>query len=677
MPDGVTDWADRLKQAFENGNWYELGTIIGEGLNAALDKVDDWFNNTLRPKGVEWASRLAAVLNGITDGVSWPKLGKTIADGLNAIVDICNTFMYGYDWENLGTSLGEAINGFVYNVEWENLGAFFASKWHALIDTIHGLVHETDWTALGSGIGTAIYSWFSHIDWVKLADSVVTGFNGLVSMLGTAISEIDWSEVGATLANSLETLIKGINWENLGTLLSNAVLALLNLFAGFVANFDWFGTSQAFVEGLCTAVANIDWLQVLATLGAGLIGLIAGAKMQLLGAISGISQSIADAFSSVGLDGIAGFFQGISDALADVATWIKEHIVDPVVNGVKDFFGIHSPSTVFAEIGENLVAGLLEGLSEAWEDIKSFFADALDNLKSSISETWDNIKSNTTTIWNNIKTSVSTAFTNTKTSLVNTATNIKNNIITAFSTLSTNVQTKWNGLKTALKNVEWSSIGTNLVNGLKNGIVNAWNGLVSKVRELADGLTEKVKSLFDINSPSRVFEKIGMFLTAGLGQGIDKGRQDVLSMASSVAKDVTQGMTPEPANVEMSASDAVSGMQSVVGGLASLANIFKLIASTLTATGGLQVPQIAAGTVVPYKTRVDSTTPPEGDSEGMASYLSSIIGQLQTLIESLRNSGSNQPKEIKVIIDGREVFLAMVDENERSIQRTGRSPLRV
>ena len=89
------------------------------------------------------------------------------------------------------------------------------------------------------------------------------------------------------------------------------------------------------------------------------------------------------------------------------------------------------------------------------------------------------------------------------------------------------------------------------------------------------------------------------------------------------------------------------------------------------------MPQIAAGTVVPYKTRVDGTAADMGDSDGSDAYLASILSELERLIELLRVSGNQGSNPPKIIIDGREVFSVVVNENNRAIQRTGASPIRV
>lgn len=60
---------------------------------------------------------------------------------------------------------------------------------------------------------------------------------------------------------------------------------------------------------------------------------------------------------------LSGLKDGIVGAIKGIGSWIKSNIIDPVVNAVKHFFGIHSPSTVFAEIGGHLVGGLLKGMA--------------------------------------------------------------------------------------------------------------------------------------------------------------------------------------------------------------------------------------------------------------------------------------------------------------------------
>lgn len=787
LPEGVQNWLERLKEAWQNGDWYGVGQVIAEGLNYAIKAVDDWINNTLRPEGVKWAGRFAEIMNGLTDGIDWPMLGKTIADGCNAIADIYNTFMYEYDWDNLGKRLGEGLNSLVDNVEWDTIGKAFAAKWQALVRLIHGFVHEVKWDELGKGIGEGIYAWFTSIDWVKLADSVVTGFNGLVAMLRNAITSIDWGQIGTTLANSIETLVTGIDWGNIGGLLSDAILALLRLCLNLITDIDWFEVGNSITQGLIDMVINIDWVQILATLGALIVSLVGNAVNLILVLIAGIAQKLADAFLSVGEDSIAGFFQGIADSMKTAATWIKEHIIDPVVNGVKEFFGIHSPSTVFAEIGCNLIQGLLEGISNTWQSITEFFSGAISNLtaflsegwsnivsnaksawsnlktnvttafdkaksglantatrigngltntwtnvksnaqnawsnirsnvttafenartnlsntasqiKSNLSSAWSNVYSNAQSAWSNVRTSIANAFSNARTSVLNTASNMRSNLSSAFSgivsnanaswsslrtntlnyfsNLRTNVLNAWGNLRTNMNNIRWNNVGHNLVAGLNNGVAGAWGGFMSNISSMVNSLIRRIRSLFGIHSPSKVFAEIGEFLDMGLEQGIENGERGLLSTAKNIATAVTNGMTPDSPNVQMNIDSVVGSMQAVISSLGSLATTFQTIANALTSIGGFTMPQIAAGTVAPYQTRVAAATAPAEDGDGVTAYLLGILSELQALARSMRNSDGSGEQVIQVNVDGHGLFQIVVDENNRAIRSSGKSPLKV
>jgi len=67
-----------------------------------------------------------------------------------------------------------------------------------------------------------------------------------------------------------------------------------------------------------------------------------------------------DSFSQVGTDIIDGFLGGLKDAWEGVKEWFTNRLGD-LPQWAKDALGIHSPSTVFAEIGRNLAAGLQAG----------------------------------------------------------------------------------------------------------------------------------------------------------------------------------------------------------------------------------------------------------------------------------------------------------------------------
>lgn len=61
--------------------------------------------------------------------------------------------------------------------------------------------------------------------------------------------------------------------------------------------------------------------------------------------------------------------------------WIREKVTgffNGIVDGVKGILGIHSPSKVFAGIGENMALGLGEGWNDEFDAVKKSVAGDMD-----------------------------------------------------------------------------------------------------------------------------------------------------------------------------------------------------------------------------------------------------------------------------------------------------------
>ena len=79
----------------------------------------------------------------------------------------------------------------------------------------------------------------------------------------------------------------------------------------------------------------------------------------------------------VGKDIVRGLWEGISS----LGSWLGDKVggfFGDMVDGVKDFLGIHSPSRVFAGIGENMALGLGEGWDDEYGRISKNIKSGLD-----------------------------------------------------------------------------------------------------------------------------------------------------------------------------------------------------------------------------------------------------------------------------------------------------------
>jgi hypothetical protein len=77
------------------------------------------------------------------------------------------------------------------------------------------------------------------------------------------------------------------------------------------------------------------------------------------------------------------------------------------------------------------------------------------------------------------------------------------------------------GFKNSENIKKFLDVGKNIVEGIKSGIKNAWNNLVSWFKGLFGDLIGIAKKVLGIASPSKVFKQIGGFTAEGFGAGFE------------------------------------------------------------------------------------------------------------------------------------------------------------
>ena len=98
--------------------------------------------------------------------------------------------------------------------------------------------------------------------------------------------------------------------------------------------------------------------------------------VEIVKAVPQIIEGIVEAFASLGgelVDAGADLLHGLWEGISGAASWLWEKVsgwASSLVSDIKDFFGIHSPSTVFAEIGGYMAEGLGEGWENEYGNIK-------------------------------------------------------------------------------------------------------------------------------------------------------------------------------------------------------------------------------------------------------------------------------------------------------------------
>ena len=394
--------SNSLLDAIKKGNWYEVGSEIGQKLNDALDKID-W--STIQNKAKNIATNIAQFLNGFIKTTNWNQVGNTFAQGINAAIYFAYNFVTTFDWKQFGKSIGDSINGF-----------------------------------------------FNNIDWSIAGQTLSEGIKGIL--------------------NTISTILETINWQQLAKNLEE-----------FVTNIDWSGIAQGIFRGI----------------GAALGGLAKFLGTLISDAFNGIEDYFNDKIEECGGNVVAGIFKGIADAIVGVGQWIYDNIFVPFIDGFKNAFGIHSPSTVMIEMGGYIIEGLKNGLLGIWDKVKQPFVDFKNNvtnklteIKSNISNWSSNTKATISNWGNDIKNKISSTWSNASQNVSSSVNALKNNISTGLNSAKSTVSNWGDSIKNTFSNLgrNASTWGKDLADNMASGIKNNIHKVTSAVNSVADRIKD-------------------------------------------------------------------------------------------------------------------------------------------------------------------------------------------
>lgn len=420
---------DILDKIF-NYDWYKVGYEIGQKINDALRKIN-W--DFIQKLAVALGTDLGNLLNGLVDGIDWELIGKTIAEGFDTAFYFLNAFFKTFNWDNLGKAFGTGINGFIKNFDWANFGELIGRYISAPFQVLENVFDTIDWSKLGKSLATGFENIFKHLDIDAIFMTFVNAFNGVFTMIADFFENVDFGNIAKKIVTSLNNAISKIDFKVVGRAIQNVVNSAIDFAWELVSNFDGVGLGAKLAElmnSLSNAIKNIDWKKLGQTISEFLHKAFESAITLLKetdwGALfKNVINAIVDFI--IGIDWlqllkdlgefqlelgkaiVEGLWEGIKAAVVGVGKILWEILIKPIIDAVKEKFGIHSPSTVFADIGKALIEGLWSGIEnlknwikDKWENVKGWFSDIVKSASVQIKQKWNDIKEK----WNNLTSNI-------------------------------------------------------------------------------------------------------------------------------------------------------------------------------------------------------------------------------------------------------------------------------
>ena len=416
---------------------------------------------------------------------------------------------------------------------------------------------------------------------IDLLTSLITALPEIIATIVAAIPEIINGIITALLENIPLIIQAGIDLlvaliQALPQIITTIVQAIPQIISGIV-NALVKNIPQIIQAGVQLFVALIQNLPTI-------IAEIVKAVPQIVSGIVSAFGSLVGEMVKAGANLLHGLWEGISSA----AGWLWEKVsgwASSLVDGIKNFFGIHSPSTVFAEIGTNMGEGVGVGFGESMNGVSSDMTAAMggagqltaaeavravndgiianiEGLSGAINAIVEKVITGLTAQAQKlnqagqdfdrhissgmitaipqitakipqITQSIITAFNAQNQKFIEAGITIDKNIasgmVQGIPQITSKVAQIVQPILTELRSFvsEFTAAGEDMVRGIWQGFQNMSGWLESRVRAMMREIVAAVEDEMQIASPSKVFAGIGAYMAQGLGEGFGREMRGV------------------------------------------------------------------------------------------------------------------------------------------------------
>ena len=504
------------------------------------------------------------------------------------------------------------------------------------------------------GVATAVVTLslalkiFQTLQWEDIAKGIVAigGSLGVLALFLTAMNNNIKGAFALTIvAGSL--IVLGTALKILSSIPFTSMLVALGALAG---TFLVLGLAGAILTpviptilGLAGALALVGVAILafgagLALTGAGLTAIAAGLTALALAStasvnalitvvsaiVTGIIQAILDGITSLVLtigETLPLIVTTILDLITSILTAIDENgplIFEKVLSIITGLLeAIANNIQPIVEAGMEIVLGLIRGISEKMDDIAQAGFDLLisfiDGLSKAIDENF--------------------------TDLLNSVLNLITTIIDSV------VEFLTGGAVT-----DFCASGKAVIEGFIKGMGDMIDAVVQKAKDIAKAAVRTVKGWLGINSPSKVFRKIGVYTGEGLALGLEDSENSIANSAIGVGKTAKTAM-----------EKAINGMSDVVNGIDTQPTIRPILDLSDIESGATRIDKLSDswngysidGTVNMAKTTMGSLPLQPNNASLTASMLEQIkklgntmSGEKKTTITNHFSITGDNPREI-------------------------------
>ena len=542
--DATVEWSKHLDFSPLLTVFEQLTAALVPAFDALSGTLTDFYTQALLPLS-KWVLEkglpdLLGVLTDFVEKVDWEGLRQNFSNLWDSL-------------EPFAETVGEGLILFIERVS--NLVAEFinSDEFEAFLDHLADWMDSVTPEDVADGIENLTKAFIALKGALVVLDGIIAG-SKIISFLGNVKTLLGETQTAAEIGRgALKNFGGAAGIAQAGIIGFGASAGILEEIRRIWENI--FGPSEIKNVGDFTSALNhlkdeYDNGKIsLSEYKDGIGELVQEAQNAGIGVDEGLTQQLQSiSLYETGKNVAKGFSKGINEGMSEDSE-ATVSVFGDLVSAVKERLGINSPSTVFAEIGFNIIAGLLQGLQEKWGELISWWNDSaiglwwnenilpwfsyekwyelFNNILLSLQTKWIELTEwwNGTAIvtwWNE---NVMPWFTAEKWSTLYSS--VKDSLVKKWNELvtwwKTNIQSWWDKNVAPWFTVEkWQKLGENMkegifagFKGLVNKAIGVLNDVISAVESMINSAIDGINSLLDMLNSSALGEALGVDLSLG------------------------------------------------------------------------------------------------------------------------------------------------------------------
>lgn len=397
---GISDFVDKIKDAFKRGDWEGIGKIVASKINSVFtperfEKIGKTIgarvNNAIKlVSGLlsetnfkKIGSSAASLLNGVFKNISFKAAGKTVTKAIGALFDTVGGFIETLDWSGIASKISDFFNGvFSDTKRWKSMGKTIGNGINSAIKLANTFLTETNFSKIGKTVGSFINAALSSIDFKSAGKAIKKTIVAFAKTIGGFFDSIDWGTLGEKFSDLLNEVFQDkAAWETVGSSIGKGIRGAIKSVKNLIKKTDFKAIGKRVSELLSSVMKDINWTDVGEVISGGFTAIA-----DLIGGLfDGVDWATLATSAS---DLFTGIFDGLSDWIADV-DWAKAakdlfNAIETMLKNIKWMDLLHSfvrlVGSLLGGLIDFLVGGILQKIGVGWTNVTPDIVAWIDKL---------------------------------------------------------------------------------------------------------------------------------------------------------------------------------------------------------------------------------------------------------------------------------------------------------